>query len=109
MNRRGFLFGAAAALLVGCGSDAPPFLPPLEAREVQSLAASLANVPDLPADRAAAEAELKALLAPSTSEDALRSGLEAACRADFEAGRTVRLDGWMLARTEALVVRYLVG
>jgi hypothetical protein len=37
----------------------------------------------------------------SSSEPLLKAHLDRAIREDFAAGRTVQLDGWVLARTEA--------
>ncbi len=47
--------------------------------------------------------ELDAQSLATTPAPALRALLGANCRADFAAGRTVLVDGWLLSRTEVTV------
>ena len=115
MERRRFLGliggGAVAALSVACGAGAdvasgalarPELLAALGAERVRSLGARYRET--TPAERDAAS--LEDAIRQSLPSSASRSGNSAAqlarlVRDDFEAGRTVVVDGWILSATEA--------
>ncbi len=110
MDRRSFLAGLGAALLVGCGGPALglPELPEASSR-LAPLVGPIEAAGILPRGRSAARAALVERLGPVRSEEEGRRVLLAAIRSDFRDGRVVHADGWVLAQTEALLVLALAS
>jgi DNA-binding IclR family transcriptional regulator len=104
LQRRAMLLAGLAAALVRPARAAPSHLPagyfrhPASARAIGR--AYLAAVP-AEADAARIAALLALGPASGASPAALRRRMAARLRADFAAGRTIVLDGWLLAESEA--------
>ncbi|MDZ7676291.1 MAG: hypothetical protein U5K30_14635 [Acidimicrobiales bacterium] len=107
----GLLAGSGLGLLVGCSSDGSEAGAPARRLACDDVTGAFEATPGLVAigtryrelhpddDPADAGADLPA----GDLADALRAQV----RADFDAGRTVDVDGWVLARTEARVAALL--
>lgn len=114
LDRRGFLASlGAAALVAACGGggaaggDASGLAAVLgdSQAKVAALAAKARSALSL-ADGGAAVTALTAHCGVdgSSGVDATRTALDEAITADFVAQRTVDVDGWVLSKTEALLV-----
>jgi len=109
---------ALLAVLVGVASTSNPRQPGAQTRRAKLLLASLAEPADVAAlaplaraactgDPAALEAELEACL--GTQEANPLAAFARATQADFAALRVVQVGGWVLARTEALLLALAPG
>jgi hypothetical protein len=115
MERRRFLGliggGAVAALSVACGAGAdvapgalarPDLLAALGAERVRSLGARYREMTPAERDAAALEDAIRRSLPFSARlSGGGESPLARLVHDDFEAGRTVVVDGWILSATEA--------
>jgi hypothetical protein len=121
--------GAALAAAATCGAAeaapgagaGPGTWPRAHARAVLAslgllTAAAIEHARHIDSGRGAAPADLAALVRDTAADagltvesllleapTALRRSLQASIRRDFHAGRTVMLDGWILARSEARI------
>jgi hypothetical protein len=115
LTRRQVVLGAAAAGFGTARASAPAaaaarlrrIVP--DAASARTIARAWLGSDPGAADRAMLEARLLDALAldrgglAALGEAALRARASLRVRADFAAGRTVSLDGWILARTEVLL------